>query len=72
MAGITCFASVRNIRAKLVPRRASLANRSGLELVSEPGKRFYGPIRLWQEDQIETNISAYWDQDEEEALACHF
>jgi len=23
------------------------------ELVSEPGKRFYGHIRLWQEDQIE-------------------
>lgn len=38
------------------------------ELVSEPGKRFYGPIRLWQETQIETNLSAYWDPAEEEAL----
>lgn len=38
------------------------------DLVSEPGKRFYGPIRLWQEDQIETNLSAYWDPAEEEAL----
>ncbi len=37
-------------------------------LVSEPGKRFYGPVRLWQEDQIETNVSAYWDKNEEEAL----
>jgi hypothetical protein len=38
------------------------------DLVSEPGKRFYGHIRLWQEHQIETNLSAYWDQNEEEAL----
>ncbi len=38
------------------------------DLVSKPGKRFYGPIRLWQEDQIETNLSAYWDPAEEEAL----
>ncbi len=37
-------------------------------LVSEPGKRFYGPIRLWQEQPIETNLSAYWDKTEEEAL----
>ena len=38
------------------------------DLVNEPGKRFYGHIRLWQEDQIETNLSAYWDKNEEEAL----
>lgn len=38
------------------------------DLVSEPGKRFYGRIRLWQEDQIQTNLSAYWDKNEEEAL----
>jgi hypothetical protein len=38
------------------------------DLVSEPGKRFYGHIRLWQEDQIETNLSACWEQNEEEAL----
>lgn len=38
------------------------------DVVSEPGKRFYGHIRLWQEDQIETNLSAYWDKNEEEAL----
>ncbi|WP_149404035.1 transposase [Dictyobacter arantiisoli] len=31
------------------------------ELVSEVGKKFYGPIRLWQEDQIETNLSAHWE-----------
>lgn len=37
-------------------------------LVSEPGKRFYGHVRLWQEQQIETNLSAYWDKNEEEAL----
>jgi Transposase DDE domain len=38
------------------------------DLVSTPGKRFYGPIRLWQEDQIETNLSAYWQPGQEEAL----
>lgn len=38
------------------------------ELVSSPGKRFYGFVRLWQENQIETNLSAYWDPGEEEAL----
>jgi hypothetical protein len=38
------------------------------DLVSEPGKRFYGHVRLWQEQQIETNLSACWDQNEEEAL----
>jgi hypothetical protein len=38
------------------------------DLVSAPGKRFYGHIRLWQEDQIETNLSACWDENEEEAL----
>ncbi len=30
--------------------------------------RFYGPVRLWQEDQIETNLSGCWDKNEEEAL----
>ncbi len=38
------------------------------DLVSKPGRRFYGAVRLWQGDQIETNISAYWDENEEEAL----
>jgi DDE family transposase len=38
------------------------------ELVLEPGKRFFGPIRLWQEDQIETNLSGHWEKGEEEAL----
>ena len=37
-------------------------------LVSEPGKRFHGHVRLWQEEPIETNLSAYWDKQEEEAL----
>jgi hypothetical protein len=37
-------------------------------LVNAPGKRFHGHIRLWQEDQIETNLSACWDKNEEEAL----
>ena len=32
------------------------------------GKQFSGSIRLWQEDQIETNLSAYWAPGEEEAL----
>ncbi len=32
------------------------------------GARFYGHIRLWQEQQIETNLSACWDRDEEEGL----
>jgi hypothetical protein len=38
------------------------------DLVNEPGKRFYGHVRLWQEEQIETNLSVYWDKNEEEAL----
>jgi hypothetical protein len=38
------------------------------EAVSEPGKQFYGPIRLWQEDQIETNLSGCWEKNEEKAL----
>ena len=38
------------------------------DLVSKPGRRFYGHVRLWQDDQIETNLSAYWDPKEEEAL----
>ncbi len=38
------------------------------ELVSQPGKRFYGAVRLWQENQIETNLSGYWEENEEEAL----
>jgi hypothetical protein len=38
------------------------------ELVSQPGKKFFGHIRLWQEDQIETNLSGCWEQGEEEAL----
>ena len=38
------------------------------DLVSERGSRFYGHIRLWQEDQIETNLSAYWEKNEEEPL----
>jgi hypothetical protein len=38
------------------------------DLVSEPGKQFYGNVRLWQEQQIETSLSAYWAPGEEEAL----
>ena len=38
------------------------------DLVNEPGKWFYGHVRLWQEKQIETNLSACWDHGEEEAL----
>jgi hypothetical protein len=38
------------------------------ELVSEPGKEFYGHIRLWQDHQIETNLSGVWEEGEEEAL----
>ena len=37
-------------------------------LVDQPGKQFYGKIRVWQEDQIETNLSACWEPGEEEAL----
>jgi Transposase DDE domain len=38
------------------------------DLVSRPGKHFYGSVRLWQEDAIDTHLSAYWDPKEEEAL----
>ena len=37
-------------------------------LVSEPGKRFYGHIRRWQDEQIETNLSVWWRPGEDEAL----
>jgi hypothetical protein len=38
------------------------------ELVNEPGKTFYGHIRLWQDKQIETNLSGCWEKGQEEAL----
>ena len=38
------------------------------DLVNEPGKRFFGHIRLWQETQIETNLSACWEPGQEKAL----
>src|SRR5258708_10325160 len=38
------------------------------DLVNAPGKRFYGKVRLWQDNQIETNLSACWEPGEEEAL----
>ena len=38
------------------------------ELIKQPGKRFYASLRLWQEHQIETNLSGYWREGEEEAL----
>lgn len=50
------------------PRGRLLPSMRVAELVSQPGKRFYGRVRLWQEKSIETNISAFWDPEEEEAL----
>jgi hypothetical protein len=38
------------------------------ELVNKPGKRFHGHVRVWQEDSLETNLSAYWDPKEDEPL----
>lgn len=38
------------------------------DLVSQPGKKFYGPVRLWQEDQIETNLSGCWEEKHEKPL----
>ncbi len=52
----------------LVPSRSNQPTCRVSDLVKEPGKRYYGHIRLWQEDQIETNLSACWDRDEQEAL----
>lgn len=37
-------------------------------LVPEPGKRFHGSVRLWQDESIETELSIFWDVTEEEAL----
>jgi hypothetical protein len=39
------------------------------QLVREPGKRFRGSVRLWQEESIETELSIFWDPTEEEALS---
>jgi hypothetical protein len=44
------------------------ASRPVSDLVSQPGKGFYGFVRLWQDDAIDTHLSAYWDPDEEDAL----
>jgi Transposase DDE domain len=38
------------------------------QLVKQPGKRFYGQVRLWQDNHIETHLSVYWKPGEEEAL----
>lgn len=38
------------------------------KLVREPGKRFHGSVRLWQDESIETELSIFWDLTEEEAL----
>jgi len=38
------------------------------QLVSEPGKRFRGSVRLWQSEPIDTELSIFWDLAEEEAL----
>lgn len=43
-------------------------NRPVADLVSQPGKHFSGYVRLWQEEAIDTNLSAEWDPEEEEAL----
>lgn len=37
---------------------------AGATLVSQPGKRFYGAVRLWQDNHIETNLSAYYAPEE--------
>jgi hypothetical protein len=39
------------------------------KLVREPGKRFHGSVRLWQDEPIETELSIFWDLMEEEALS---
>lgn len=38
------------------------------QLVAEPGKRFRGSVRLWQDESIETELSICWEEAEEEAL----
>lgn len=38
------------------------------DLVLEPGKTFFGPVHLWQEDTLETNISGCWEENEEKPL----
>jgi len=35
------------------------------KLVREPGKRFHGSVRLWQDESIETELSIFWDMAEE-------
>lgn len=50
------------------PQGRLLPTCSVADLVDWPGKRFYGHVRLWQEHQIETNLSSCWEPGEEEAL----
>jgi hypothetical protein len=50
------------------PQGALLPTCPVSDLLKSPGKRFHGPIRLWQDTQIETNLSAWWRPKEEEGL----
>jgi hypothetical protein len=66
--GIICLGSVENIHVNRQGTRKWLPTCPVSDVVKEPGKRFYGPARVWQERQIETYVSAYWDKSEEKAL----
>jgi hypothetical protein len=39
----------------------------GSQIVGKPGQSWYGTIRLWQEHEYETELSAIWEADQEEA-----
>ncbi len=37
------------------------------QIVAQTGKQWYGTIRLWQEHEYETQLSAVWEEEQEEA-----
>jgi Transposase DDE domain len=40
---------------------------TGSQVVSQPGQSCFGTVRLWKEHEFETQLSAVWEQGDEEA-----
>jgi hypothetical protein len=43
------------------------ACQQGGQIVGQTGKQWYGTIRLWKEHEYETQLSAIWEEEQEEA-----
>jgi len=60
--------SGQHICAPRSPQGQLLPTVAVSQLRVRPGDHFYGPVRLWRDKQIDTNLSGYWDPEEKEAL----